>query len=159
MKNSIKFVSLFVLAALVLAACTSPAAPTEAPAMPPSTTEAPMATEPMSTMPTEDPTMETQAPSPESTLPPSSDDSPDGMEVEIEDFAYIADMLTIKVGTTVTWTNKDAARHTVSSDTGIFESGLFGKGESFSYTFTEVGVFPYHCAPHPYMKGTITVTQ
>lgn len=155
MKSSLKFVSLFVLAALVLAACTSPAASTEAPAMPASTTEAPMATETMNTMATESPTMETQAPSPEST----ADDSAEGMEVKIEDFAFVANALTVKVGTTVTWTNKDTARHTVSSDTGVFESGLFGKGESFSYTFTEVGVFPYYCAPHPYMKGTITVVQ
>ena len=156
MKSSLKFVSLFVLAALVLAACTSPATPTKASDMPTeSMEETLMATETMTAMATETPSMETKAPSPEST----SDDSPDGMEVEIEDFAYVANMLTVKVGTTVTWTNKDTARHTVSSDTGVFESGLFGKGESFSYTFTEVGVFPYYCAPHPYMKGTITVIQ
>ncbi|HCS39964.1 MAG TPA: hypothetical protein DIW44_10325 [Anaerolineaceae bacterium] len=81
----------------------------------------------------------------------------EGAEVEIEDFAYVSAAITIKVGTTVTWTNKDSVRHTVSSDTGLFESGLFGKGESFSHTFTEAGTFTYHCAPHPYMKGTVIV--
>ena len=92
--------------------------------------------------------------------PSATDDSSsmsEGAEVEIEDFAYAPVTITIKVGTTVTWTNKDSVRHTVTSDTGLFDSGLFGKGESFSYTFTETGTFTYFCTPHPYMKGTVIV--
>ncbi|MBA4383952.1 MAG: hypothetical protein C0410_04395 [Anaerolinea sp.] len=81
----------------------------------------------------------------------------EGSEVEIEDFTYAPVTITIKVGTTVTWTNKDSVRHTVTSDTGLFDSGLLGKGESFNFTFTEVGTFAYHCTPHPNMKAIIIV--
>ncbi|MRS04355.1 hypothetical protein EG832_14240 [bacterium] len=81
----------------------------------------------------------------------------EGTEVEIEDFAYVPATITVKVGTTVTWTNKDTVRHTVTADSGLFDSGLFGKGESFSYTFTEAGTYSYFCIPHTYMKGVVVV--
>ena len=76
--------------------------------------------------------------------------------------------LTIKVGTTVRWTNDDAIPHTVTSGTsdgiagatdGLFDSGSLNLGDTFTYTFTEVGEFPYFCLPHPWMIGTVTVTE
>ncbi len=143
MKVSKVLVSIVLLFSLTLASCAAPVAQTQAPVM-----ETSMSTE----------TQEAPAASTETLV--ATDDSAsmsEGVEVEIEDFAYLSAAITIKVGTTVTWTNKDSVRHTVSSDTGLFESGLFGKGESFSHTFTEVGTFTYHCAPHPYMKGTVIV--
>ncbi|MHB8088165.1 MAG: cupredoxin domain-containing protein [Anaerolineaceae bacterium] len=143
MKVSKVLVSIVLLFSLTLASCAAPVAQTQAPVM-----ETSMSTE----------TQEAPAASTETLA--ATDDSAsmsEGVEVEIEDFAYLSAAITIKVGTTVTWTNKDSVRHTVSSDTGLFESGLFGKGESFSHTFTEAGTFTYHCAPHPYMKGTVIV--
>lgn len=143
MKVSKVLVSIVLLFSLTLASCAAPVAQTQAPVM-----ETSMSTE----------TQEAPAASTETLV--ATDDSAsmsEGAEVEIEDFAYVSAAITIKVGTTVTWTNKDSVRHTVSSDTGLFESGLFGKGESFSHTFTEAGTFTYHCAPHPYMKGTVIV--
>ena len=78
--------------------------------------------------------------------------------------SYLPKVLRIKAGTTVTWTNDDNVMHTVTSgngDTetpdGIIESGYMKKGDTFSYTFNDVGTFPYYCIPHPLMQGTIIV--
>ena len=66
----------------------------------------------------------------------------------------------VKVGETVTWINDDSGRHTVTSkDDGIFDSGVLGKGQSFSYTFDTAGEYPYYCEPHPNMVGTVVVTE
>ena len=71
--------------------------------------------------------------------------------------------MTIKKGTKITWTNKDDAHHDITPDKdsakAIETSKLLAKGESYSYTFTEAGVYSYHCSPHPYMKATIEVTE
>lgn len=86
------------------------------------------------------------------------DDNEVVLDVSIEDFAYSKSSMTIGKGWTVRWTNKDSVVHTVSSDTGMFfESGNMDPGETYEYTFTEEGTYPYHCKPHPDMKGTIIV--
>ena len=81
--------------------------------------------------------------------------------IEIRDYAYSPNDLTIKKGTTITWTNQDSVKHDVMTDVSGKgpSSELLAKGESYSYTFDEVGTFSYHCSPHPYMKGSITVTE
>ena len=73
-------------------------------------------------------------------------------------------MLTVKLGTTVTWTNMTQAGHTVTSDDGkSFDSGISNpiaaSGGTFSFTFKQAGTFPYHCQIHPFMKATIIVTS
>jgi plastocyanin len=83
-------------------------------------------------------------------------------EVELEDFQFVPQVLTVKVGTRVKFSNKDGVVHTVTSDTGLFDSGPLQKGEEFFYTFSEAGEFPYYCAPHGGpggvgMAGTIIV--
>ena len=80
--------------------------------------------------------------------------------VEIVDFAYAPAAVTVHVGDTVTWTNRDAVEHTVTSDPGAavaFDSGLFGQQQTFSMTFTQPGTYGYHCTPHPTMVGAVTV--
>ncbi len=79
--------------------------------------------------------------------------------VSIDNYTFVPGNRTIKKGTTVTWTNHDIASHTITGDTGGPQSGLIPQGGRYSYTFTSVGTFPYHCEPHPYMKGIITVTE
>jgi plastocyanin len=69
--------------------------------------------------------------------------------------------LTIPVGTTVVWTNKDNVQHTVTSGlrgspTELFDKAV-GPGETFSYTFGEAGTFDYFCIPHTGMDAKITV--
>jgi plastocyanin len=65
----------------------------------------------------------------------------------------------VKVGETVTWINDDSGRHTVTSKDGFFDSGMMGKGQSFSYTFDKAGEYTYHCEPHPNLVGTVVVIE
>ena len=65
--------------------------------------------------------------------------------------------LTIKVGQTVTWVNQDAPQHDVVANDGSFKSDLLDKGQTFSFTFTKAGTYPFYCSIHPQMKGTVTV--
>lgn len=82
--------------------------------------------------------------------------------VTYKGFAVVQKSIKVKKGTTVTWTNEDSAKHDVTPDTETDEfktSELFGKGETYSVTFNTVGTYAYKCSPHPYMKGTIEVTE
>lgn len=96
--------------------------------------------------------------------------------IAIKDFKYTKSNIKIKRGTTVTWTNQDTVKHNVMQDHNdsdaahdapskgevkpdIFASQLLDKGESYSFTFNEAGTDPYHCSPHPYMKGSVTVVD
>jgi plastocyanin len=82
-----------------------------------------------------------------------------GNTVSISGFQFSPNSLTVKAGTTVTWTNKDATTHTVTSDNGAFtSSGNLATNDTYSFMFAAEGSFPYHCAIHPSMKGTIVVT-
>ncbi len=77
-------------------------------------------------------------------------------------FAFSPATITIKVGTTVTWTNNTSAPHTVTSDDGTtFDSGtsnpIAANGGTYSFTFTKAGTFTYHCQIHPFMKATVIV--
>lgn len=79
-------------------------------------------------------------------------------KVTISNYKYGPEDIKVKVGTTVTWTNNDAVRHNVASDDGKMPEGkLMAKGETYSYTFDKAGTFKYHCDPHPYMHGSVTV--
>jgi len=79
------------------------------------------------------------------------------VEIEIEDFAFRPEMVSIKAGTTIKWGNKDDASHTVASDDGSWSSSNLAKGDTFFHTFVQAGTISYHCGFHPSMKGTITV--
>ena len=78
-------------------------------------------------------------------------------EVEIEDFSFIPSRLNINPGDMVEWRNRDNVGHTATSDNDIWDSGLLARDETFTYTFTIEGVYPYHCSPHPFMVDTIVV--
>lgn len=77
------------------------------------------------------------------------------ISVNIRNFAFTPATLTVKKGTTVTWTNADSAPHQIKSSS--FNSEILNNGQSFSYTFNDVGNFDYLCAIHPYMVGKIVV--
>lgn len=76
--------------------------------------------------------------------------------VDIVNFAFAAPGITVKVGTTVTWTNKDEDPHTVTG--ASFNSPTMTTGAMFAYTFTAPGSFDYLCTIHPFMHGTVVVT-
>jgi plastocyanin len=78
-------------------------------------------------------------------------------EIEIEDFSFTPEEITITAGTTVKWSNKDDSAHTVAGDDGSWGSPRLSKGDEFMFTFNEPGTYTYHCAIHPSMTGTIVV--
>ena len=78
--------------------------------------------------------------------------------VSIEDFAFDPAAITAKVGDTVTFTNGDSAGHTATLDDGRASRRPSPAGTSDGLTFTAAGTYPFHCAIHSTMKGTITVS-
>jgi plastocyanin len=97
-----------------------------------------------------------------STGAPSATDSPAaaaGDAVTIDNFAFAPATLTVKAGSTVTWTNKDEEPHTVAATDGSFHSPGMGTGATFSHAFPSAGKFDYVCSIHPSMHGTVVVTQ
>lgn len=83
------------------------------------------------------------------------------VNVEIEEFAFAAPVLRVEAGTTVTWTNRDAAPHTVTEGSPgrepAFGSDMLAQGESWSMTFSEAGEYEYYCLPHPFMTARVIV--
>jgi plastocyanin len=65
----------------------------------------------------------------------------------------------VGVGATVTWTNDDDIYHSVTAEqkSAGFDAPLDGKGNSFSFTFTQPGRFTYYCDRHEHMRGEIEV--
>jgi plastocyanin len=84
-------------------------------------------------------------------------DQTSGIAVTIQNFAFSPATLEVNKGDTVTWTNEDSVPHQIASDTNVFLGSSMNKGQTFSFTFTETGIFPYHCAIHPSMQGKIIV--
>lgn len=116
----------------------------------PKTTPQPTQTQPAPTA-TIQPTM-TQ-PTPTTTAQPT----PAAVAVEIKGFTFNPATITIPKGTTVTWTQKDSAPHTVTTD--IFDSDGLSQGQAFSYTFNQAGTFEYRCTIHPSIPhGKVIVT-
>ncbi len=78
-------------------------------------------------------------------------------EVKIDNFSFGPATLTISVGTTVTWTNRDDIPHNVVSNDKVFKSKVLDTDEKFSFTFTKAGTYPYFCGIHPHMTGKVIV--
>ena len=91
--------------------------------------------------------------------------------VEMKLIALRPERLTVPPGTRVTWQQRDAGVHTVTSGVvedaaggvdakpdGRFDSGEIATGKSFAFTFADAGTYPYFCAIHPAtMRGAVTV--
>lgn len=84
--------------------------------------------------------------------------SAQGQELKIEarDYWFEPTYEAVPVGTIATWTNTDDESHTVTNDLGLFNQEIW-PGETWSYTFTQPGVYFYFCQPHDWMIGEITV--
>jgi plastocyanin len=80
-----------------------------------------------------------------------------GTEVKIDNFSFGPQTITVPVGATVTWTNRDDIPHTSVSTEGVFKSKVMDTDEKFSYTFTKAGTYPYYCSIHPKMTGQVVV--
>jgi plastocyanin len=78
-------------------------------------------------------------------------------EVKVDNFSFGPTTLTVTVGTTVTWTNRDDIPHTIVSTDKVFKSKVLDTDEKFSFTFSKAGTYPYFCSIHPKMTGTVVV--
>ncbi len=76
--------------------------------------------------------------------------------VDMKDFKYLPEEITITEGTKVTWKNPDVEAHTVTA-TG-WDSGVIEAGNSYSRTFDTAGTYEYRCVLHPTMTGRLIVT-
>lgn len=88
--------------------------------------------------------------------------TPEAANVTIKLFQYQPGRMQVKAGTTVTWLNEDEIFHTVTAVAeegkgGGFDASLDGKGKSFSFTFSQPGVYTYYCDRHEHMRGEIEV--
>jgi plastocyanin len=92
----------------------------------------------------------------------ASDSSPvakksSSASVSMVNFTFSPSSVTVNVGDTVTWSNKDDAPHNATADDGSFSTPNINKGQSASHRFTQAGSFSYICTIHPNMHGTVRV--
>ena len=145
-------IALLALVALATAfsGCASPTptvAPTATPTPSPAPSNPPVAT-PGAT-PSATPTV-----TPTVTPAPTAAPVPQTASVAIQNFAFSPQTVKIAAGGSVTWTNQDAATHTITfSDS----SETLGHGATYTKTFVSTGSYPYHCSIHPTMTGTVEV--
>ena len=77
--------------------------------------------------------------------------------VDISDFKFGPEAITVGAGDTVTWTSTDDAPHTATADDSSFDTGDLGKGDTAEATFDEPGTYTYYCRFHAFMNGTVVV--
>jgi plastocyanin len=83
----------------------------------------------------------------------------DSVTAVVQDFLFQPARLEIAAGTTVVWINRGQVMHSVTAQDGSFDSGTFESGERRAITFSRAGTFPFRCTPHPFMTGTVVVTE
>ena len=87
----------------------------------------------------------------------SADSKLPAAEVQVDNFTFGPETLTVPVDSTVTWLNKDDVPHVVASNDGVFRSKALDTDDKYSYTFTKPGTYEYFCSVHPKMVGKIIV--
>jgi plastocyanin len=85
-----------------------------------------------------------------------AEDPTAAVAVHIDNFVFVPGQLTVKVGQTVTWTNRDDIPHTVVC-AGKFRSKTMDTDGTFTFTFTSAGEYKYFCSLHPHMTGAVKV--
>lgn len=92
-------------------------------------------------------------------IPKSAPTVENGATVIIQNFAYTPNEIKIKAGQTVNFTNKDLVGHSLTSDDGTsFNTNVIGQNQSAAFTApAKPGNYPFHCTPHPGIKGTLVV--
>ena len=79
------------------------------------------------------------------------------VHVTVKMYAFSPSRLTVKAGTRITFTNDDATAHTATADHGGFGTGTIDPHHSATITLAKPGTYPYHCAFHAFMTGSVTV--
>jgi plastocyanin len=78
--------------------------------------------------------------------------------VDIKDFAFAPQRLSVKTGTAITVANEDGVTHTFTANDGAFDTGDVNGGRRVRVTVDRNGTFAYHCDIHPFMRGTVQVS-
>ncbi|MBI5728622.1 MAG: cupredoxin family copper-binding protein [Candidatus Magasanikbacteria bacterium] len=146
----IKYVSLLALSLVVLlgAGCNRAATiPAPAPADQTPSTPPPAAQK----------AIPSAAPAADLPTPAANAPKPQTVSIEISNFSFQPQILTVAPGTTVVWTNRDGAPHTATAQDRSFDSGTLNTNGTFSRTFTTAGTFSYFCSIHPSMQAKIVV--
>jgi plastocyanin len=97
------------------------------------------------------------APAPETTPTATPSEGTRGTAVVMDGVSFTPEQLVVRVGETVTWTNKDPFPHNVTSSTGAFKSGDIAPDAQWTFRATAAGRFPYTCTLHPGMNGMLIV--
>ncbi|HXZ27159.1 MAG TPA: cupredoxin family copper-binding protein [Terriglobales bacterium] len=79
--------------------------------------------------------------------------------VEIDNYSFTPQSITVPAGATVTWTNADDVPHTVAASDMAFHSKAMDTDEQYSHTFDQPGTYKYFCTVHPRMTGTVVVEK
>jgi plastocyanin len=154
------YLAALLIATGVLAACGGPTSAT--PATPATATPA-TATPATATPATASPATVAPAMSGTPAMSMPATQSPTGAPVAtstvaITNFAFSPATVTVKAGTTVTWTNKDEEAHTVTAQDKSFASPPLDAGQTYTHTFTAPGTYAYLCTIHPFMTAVVVVT-
>jgi plastocyanin len=90
-------------------------------------------------------------------LPGWAQNAPAGA-ISIDNFTFTPQTLTVKAGTTITWTSRDDIPHGIAStDSAFTKSKALDTDQNYSFTFITPGTYKYFCYVHPHMTGTIVV--
>ncbi|HWF54181.1 MAG TPA: cupredoxin domain-containing protein [Solirubrobacteraceae bacterium] len=79
--------------------------------------------------------------------------------VKVDMYAFTPATLTVKAGTRITFTNHDSTAHTATANVGSFDTGTINPGQSKTIVVKRPGTYPYHCAFHAFMTGTLKVVS
>jgi len=90
-------------------------------------------------------------------LPGWADTAAPATAVSIDNFTFGPQSVTVKAGTTVTWTNMDDIPHAIAAVSKQFKSKTLDTDDAYSFTFTTPGSYEYFCSLHPHMTGTVVV--
>jgi len=77
--------------------------------------------------------------------------------IEIKEFWFWPDNITVRKGTDITWVNRDLTGQTATSYENIWDSKLLRTNQQYTYTFNNLGDYSYYCIPHPQMIGVVRV--
>jgi plastocyanin len=89
--------------------------------------------------------------------PASAAGGANSIKIEVKNFMFGPQTLTVSAGSTVIWTNLDQEPHTIASDAGLFRSNAIDTNETFSFRFDKPGTYRYLCTLHPQMLGVVVV--
>lgn len=79
------------------------------------------------------------------------------VEIKIDNFSFAPTTLKVRVGTQITWTNRDDIPHTVVEDNKTFKSRVLDTDEKFTFIPTKAGTYQYYCSIHPKMTAKVVV--